>query len=123
MRRPSFQIPPSTALLALVLFGAGCDQQCEDTTVTAAPSTTSTIANATTYVIGVQGMHCGGCANAIATKAGQVEGVASCDVSFEDGTATVVVAPESIEEVESAITTLGYTITSPATPADAATAG
>ncbi|MEE2972389.1 MAG: heavy metal-associated domain-containing protein, partial [Planctomycetota bacterium] len=90
---------------------------------TTAPSATSTIANATTYVIGVQGMHCGGCANAIATKAGQVEGVASCDVSFENGTATVVVAPESIEEVESAITTLGYTITTPATPADAPSAG
>lgn len=123
MRRTPVHIVPSTTLLVLALLGGGCDQQCEDSTVTAAPSTTSAIANATTYVIGVQGMHCGGCANAIATKAGQVEGVASCDVSFEDGTATVVVVPESVEAVESAITKLGYTITTPATASDTASAG
>ena len=62
------------------------------------------------YLIEVQGMHCEGCANAIATKASRVEGVASCDVSLDDATATVVVAPAAIKEVESAISALGYTI-------------
>jgi len=87
---------------SLMLMGTACEPASEP------------VIQTQIYLIGVQGMHCDGCANAIATKASRVEGVASCEVSLDEATATVVAVPASIKEVESAISALGYTIT-PAT--------
>ncbi len=68
----------------------------------------------TTYRVG--GMHCGGCAAAIATKVGQVDGVASCNVDLESGTAVVEAAPDSEQRIQDAIVLLGYTVNPVADP-------
>ena len=102
----------STTLLLVLTMTIACSRDSQPDA--AAPAGTTTVAT-TTVVFEVQGMHCDGCANAIATKAGRVEGVSGCDVSFEQGTAIVEVVPDSIGDVEAAIASLGYTV-NPASP-------
>ena len=91
------------AASALMITGCGAsDSSDADTGVSTAALET------TTYR--VDGMHCGGCAAAIATKVGQVDGVASCNVDLESGTAVVEAAPSSEQRVQDAIVLLGYTV-------------
>lgn len=109
-------------------LATGCnDTPCDDpTTAAATPSSADTAVETTLVVFSVKGMHCEGCANAIATKAGRVDGVQSCDVDLEAETATIAVVPGSVEEVESAIASLGYEVspaTMPETTEDAPEAG
>lgn len=95
--------------LSLVLLGLSATVGCSRTD-DPAPAQITTAISTRTVVFDIQGMHCDGCANAIATKAGRVEGVVTCEASFEDGTAVVEVAPDSVDDVQAAIASLGYTI-------------
>ena len=92
-------------LAASVLMTTGCGASESSDVVT--DVSTATL-QTTTYR--VDGMHCGGCAAAIATKVGQVDGVASCNVDLESGTAVVEAAPDSEQRVQDAIVLLGYTV-------------
>lgn len=89
------------AILAIVL--SGCSE------VASPPPTLQT----TTYRVG--GMHCEGCAAAIATKVGQVDGVASCNVDLEREIAVVEATPGSDQQVKDAIARLGYKVDPPET--------
>lgn len=64
----------------------------------------------TTTVFRVEGMTCGGCEAGVEIVVKKLDGVASVDASFEDGTAAVTYDPESVtpEEIVAAIETLGY---------------
>lgn len=60
----------------------------------------------------IKGMHCNGCAEAIAAEAKGVPGVQQVTVSFDDSRADMVVAdPAQAQAVEDAIRKLGYTVT------------
>lgn len=95
---------PASVLLAVAL-SVGCGEVSDP-----AAATPATASAPETLVLGVQGMHCDGCATAISTKVGRVDGVQSCEVSLDEGTAAVVADPKSFEEVRDAIAGLGYTI-------------
>ena len=94
-------------ILVFAFLGpAACTETSEPATVT-----TPAVARASeTIILGVEGMHCDGCVNAVTTKVSKVDGVESCEVSLEDGTATVVADPASFDEVQGAIAKLGYTV-------------
>jgi len=64
-----------------------------------------------TRVLGVKGMHCDGCVNAVTTKVSKVEGVQSCEVSLEEETATIVGDPAAMADARAAIEKLGYEVT------------
>lgn len=102
MKKPIMNHLKFIAPLLILTMTFACSRESEP--VAAVPVATTTV------VFEVQGMHCDGCANAIATKAGRVDGVVECDVSLEDGTATVEAEPDSIGDVEAAIASLGYTV-------------
>ena len=95
-----------TPILVFAFLGpAACTETSEPS------ATTPTVARPSeTIVLGVEGMHCDGCVNAVTTKVSKVDGVESCEVSLEDGTATVVADPASFDEVQGAIAKLGYTV-------------
>lgn len=64
-----------------------------------------------TVELDVQGMHCDGCVQAITDKVLKVKGVTTCALTLEGHTAVITTStPESIAEIESAITKLGYTV-------------
>ena len=66
---------------------------------------------AVTVSLSVEGMHCGGCANAIRERVAKIDGVSACEVSFEKGEATVTMHhPASPDGVTQAIARLGYTV-------------
>ena len=96
---------PSILVLAAIGI-AGCTETSEPAATAPAVARESE-----TIVLGVEGMHCDGCVNAVTTKVSKVDGVASCEVSLDDGTATVVADPASFEAVQAAIAKLGYTVT------------
>lgn len=102
---------PTLASILLALAGTlgttGCSQTDESP---AAEVSVATPIETRTVVFEIQGMHCDGCANAISTKAGRVEGVVACEASFEDGTAVVEVDPDAVDDVQAAIASLGYTV-------------
>ena len=99
-----------TKLLLILTLSTGCIFGCQNATDPAETTQTAAPANAESFTYEIRGMHCDGCANAIATKAGRVDGVSGCDVSLENGTATVQVEPDAVGEVETAIASLGYTV-------------
>lgn len=105
-----------TACTIAVATGCNHTPGDEPTTTAATESSADTAVETTLVVFSVKGMHCEGCANAIATKAGRVDGVQSCDVDLKAETATIAVAPGSIDEVESAIASLGYDVSPAAMP-------
>lgn len=60
----------------------------------------------------VGGMFCDGCANRIAGEIRSIEGVVSCEVSYEDGAAHVLVTdPEIADRITEKIGGIGYSIT------------
>lgn len=105
----------AVAFLGTASFLVACNCGCVDEPVVAAPtgSDTSIATDITpvTLTWEVNGMHCGGCAAAIKGKIAALNGVASCDVSFEESKAVVVADPTKTAAIESAMTGLGYTIT------------
>ena len=110
----ALRIPALVLTCSFLSLGIACEPSGELAVEPAAEPASASVVSTRIYLIGVQGMHCNGCANAVATKASRVDGVASCEVSLDEATATVVAAPAAIEQVEAAISALGYTVT-PAT--------
>ncbi|MEE2680796.1 MAG: heavy metal-associated domain-containing protein [Planctomycetota bacterium] len=97
-------------------FFGSCDDSSETTTAAATPIDTASIRK--TVVLKVTGMSCQGCANALKNKVDTVDGVVTCDVSFEKGQASVALSnPDAEGNVEAAIKKLGYTVSQ--VPADA----
>ena len=88
----------------------GCDCGCVDAPV-AATTPAATNIEPVTLTWEVQGMHCGGCANAIKSKIAALSGVSSCDVSFDDSQAVVVADPARSVAIEGIMASLGYTFT------------
>ena len=106
-----------SVLIVSSLLIAGCGE-CSDCTDDAmdylsadsGTVTTVSLVEPITKSWTVQGMHCGGCANAISSKVAKIPGVQSCEVDFDTSTAVVVADPAKTTEIENTMTTLGYTI-------------
>ncbi len=108
------------AVLLLALHGCSAESGTEpiaaETPAATTPAATTPVEdNASgsrkTVVYSVKGMSCEGCANAVTTKVGKIDGVVACDVSLENQRATVELAGDcSPEDVETAIRTLGYEV-------------
>jgi len=58
----------------------------------------------------VQGMTCGHCVRSVTEEISEVDGVASVDVSLEDGTA-IVSGTADPDAVRAAVTEAGYEVT------------
>ena len=83
-------------ICALIFAGsAACERQQQAPTPAPAQAvqSTSTPANTTTLEVRIDGMVCGGCAEAAQEALEGIEGVRSAEVSFEDGLAKVVCDP------------------------------
>lgn len=95
-----FLIPPS---LFLAVGLAACSRT-EDVATMAARSAEFT----------VEGMTCTGCEGTIATAVKDLEGIETCQASFETGKVVVVYAPARTDEarIAAAIRAAGYTIRS-----------
>jgi copper chaperone CopZ len=73
-------------------------------------NTTEASASGVTLNYKITGMTCGGCASSIQDTVAALEGVNSCEVSFESGSAIVKVGDAAIApNVEKAITDLKFT--------------
>jgi len=92
----------------------GCDKMsCQDS----AEAVTPISLTATTLYLDVQGMHCDGCVKAIDAEARSIDGVSDAQVSLEKHSAQIKISsPELAAKVESAIRSLGYTVTVVAAP-------
>ncbi len=92
----------------------GCDKMCcQDS----AEAVTPISLTATTLYLDVQGMHCEGCVQAIDAEARSIDGVSDAQVSLEKHSAQIKISsPELAAKVESAIRSLGYTVTVVAAP-------
>lgn len=108
----------AAALTATALgLMSGCDcGTCETQPASSQASATAPAAAAPVAAMPVRfevkGMHCNGCAEAIAAEAKSVPGVQQVAVSFDDSRADVVVADAAqAQAVEDAIRKLGYTVT------------
>ena len=104
-------------LIASSLLIAGCgecgdcaDEAMDYLSADSGTATTVSLVEPITKSWTVQGMHCGGCANAISSKVAKISGVESCVVNFDTSTAVVITDPAKTTEIENAMTTLGYTI-------------
>jgi copper chaperone len=99
------------AIVSLSLFTSFTSLTgCGDATAPAPP----VVQASETRVLGVKGMHCDGCVNAVTTKVSKVEGVRSCEVSLEEETATIVADPSAFANAQAAIEKLGYEVVPPA---------
>ena len=99
-------IRPASIVAFLVLLACtlpGCDGAGGDPTA----ASTATIA---TFRVGIEGMHCDSCVQAITAKVAKVTGVRTCVVDLEGGSATVDAAPEAMPSVRDAIGRLGFTV-------------
>ena len=65
----------------------------------------------TTTTIGVEGMTCGHCVNAVQTEVGKLEGVTDVQVDLPTGRVTIVSDREpTAEELQAAVTEAGYEV-------------
>lgn len=65
----------------------------------------------TTTVIGVEGMTCGHCVNAVQTEVGKVDGVTDVQVDLASGRVTIVADREpTAEELRAAVEEAGYEV-------------
>ena len=74
------------------------------------PTTDLSDASVATYAVGIDGMHCDSCVKAITAKVVKVEGVRSCTVDLEGGSATIDAVPAAMPTVRTAIAKLGFTV-------------
>ena len=74
-----------------------------------------------TFSFDVSGMTCGGCTGSVQRALSKIDGVSHAEVTLRPGTALVVVDPERVtsDQIESAITRLGYPAKARAKPFDA----
>ena len=104
----------------------GCDKMCcQDSAQESAQNAVGIPAKAVTPIslttstlyLDVQGMHCDGCVKAIDAEARSIDGVSDAQVSLEKHSAQIKISsPELAAKVESAIRSLGYTVTVVAAP-------
>ncbi len=104
----------TASLTLLILLGCtaplGCSQECSSTVAEVATNKKTAVVEKI-VVLGVKGMSCSGCVNAIVNKVDQLPGVVSCDVSLDDQRAEIQLSDASAEpQVEEAIRKLGYTV-------------
>jgi copper chaperone CopZ len=86
--------------MLLMLVGCGS----EDESASTAPS-----AKLVSKTFTIEGMHCTGCAQSIEAAVGNVEGVQSAAVSFDDKQAVVQCTPQvSDDQIIAAVTATGY---------------
>ena len=65
----------------------------------------------TTTTIGVEGMTCGHCVNAVQTEVGKLEGVTDVQVDLTSGQVTIVADPApTAEELRAAVEEAGYEV-------------
>jgi copper chaperone len=65
----------------------------------------------TTTTIGVDGMTCGHCVNAVQTEVGKLDGVTDVQVDLSSGQVTIVADREpSAEELQAAVEEAGYEV-------------
>jgi copper chaperone len=92
---------------------SGCDS--DETSEVAGADTATTQAVTTkavkTVSMKVEGMNCMGCVNSITSKVDKLAGVVSCNVSLEQGLATIALSDADSEgEVEETIRKLGFKV-------------
>ena len=63
-----------------------------------------------TITLKVKGMNCGHCVNAVRSAIAEVTGVGDAIVSLEDGTATYVADPATLDSVKDAIAEEGFSV-------------
>lgn len=117
-------VPAAVFALSAMLALAGCSGQSEPGGGTEDEDARITTEGATTTVMNtdpaasdvvlrytVTGMHCGGCAQTIATNVAKLDGVTSCEASYEQSSAVVHVSdPALAEQVAATIADLGYEV-------------
>lgn len=91
-------------VLATIFIVAGLTSP-KATNVAIEHASTDCVIDAIDYRFTVKGMSCGNCASGIEQMAGKIDGVISCEVSFEDGAATVTSADPQV--VDRVLATLG----------------
>ena len=84
---------PLFTCVLIVASLAACERQPEAPAPAQAVQGASTPANTTTLEVRIDGMVCGGCAEAAQEALQGIDGVYSAEVSFEDGLAKVVCDP------------------------------
>jgi copper chaperone CopZ len=92
-----------SSLFQLTLVGCGDARDRDSTTVVNRQP-------AETFVIGVTGMHCDGCAEAITAKVTKIDGVTTCEADWERGTTTVLANPDAIPTIQDSIARMGFTV-------------
>ncbi|MAH66519.1 MAG: hypothetical protein CMJ27_09055 [Phycisphaerae bacterium] len=97
----------TTRFAVLVTLAGNALIACDDSSATATSVRDATIA---TYAVGIDGMHCDSCVKAITAKVVKVEGVRSCTVDLEGGSATIDAVPAAMPTVRTAIAKLGFTV-------------
>jgi copper chaperone CopZ len=92
-----------TLLAAIVIVTAlGCERTdtasvpAETKTAPSETATVETVANTTVVRFDVEGMTCGGCANAIQETVKRMDGVVECEVSYPDASAVVTVTDATL---------------------------
>jgi len=92
-------------LLPLLVCIAGCERPASELAEAALPAGEPVVVS-----FAVDGMHCGGCAEALRKKIAGIAGVTECEVSFEERSAVVSMASSGLlPRVTETITRLGYT--------------
>jgi copper chaperone len=92
---------------------SGCDS--DETSEVASADTTASETVMTkavkTVSMKVEGMNCMGCVNSITSKVDKIAGVVSCEVSLEEGRATIALSDaDSESDVEETIKKLGFKV-------------
>jgi copper chaperone len=97
----------TTMFAVLVMLTGNALIACDDSNATATSTSDATVA---TYAVRIDGMHCESCVKAITAKVVKVEGVRSCTVDLEGGSATIDAVPAAMPTVRTAIAKLGFTV-------------
>ena len=96
-----------TTLASVLLLAAGLGGCERGETEVAAP--TASPASSTVLCVSIEGMSCDGCVSSVGTAVAAVEGVTSCEVSLEEGSAVIELTdPTLADTVVQAINDLHY---------------
>ncbi|MDY7109013.1 MAG: heavy-metal-associated domain-containing protein [Planctomycetota bacterium] len=109
-RKPDFVVPMMVLLLCAGLSLPGCGETGEEAPAEPAATTAAASEPVETTVLhfDVSGMHCEGCANLLTSVVSRLDGVETCNVSYEDESAAVTVTdPALAETIIETITSAG----------------
>ncbi len=119
--RNFYSLPLFCLTVFLATFGVSCQSNEEEEIDTVATEVAAD-KEATVLHFNVEGMHCQGCANGIASAINELPGITTCNVSFEEKTAMVSATnPDMQDAIIETITEAGYTASmaeKPATPSE-----